>query len=303
MAQFIIGIIIVVLGVIFTTVGGFVVKDGWEKMYGKDTNKKSVDIQQTATGNDNTQAATTGDKSPIITDGDYVAGDKIDVSNINNNVTFRFNGPVENIYFVSDSEIRNLQTGAQSGAIATLQTSLFKEGYFKYLPNGLNRDKGGIETSTSRELKRFFNFTKSNFTKTITGKQFKEMNSLLNQILSEEPDFVYAWFYRGLFFSFASVNPEFKDKFSSIAESSFKKADDLFNILLEKHPNDPFLLLYKGMNLTLLNRAEESVSYLKKSLSLEPDIFQKKHVLGIIACWNHIAPNYLHEWQTAMEEY
>jgi hypothetical protein len=73
MAQFIIGIIIVVLGVILTTVGGYVAKDGWDKMYRKDT---SVDIQQNATGNDNTQAATAGDNSPIITRGDYVAGDK-----------------------------------------------------------------------------------------------------------------------------------------------------------------------------------------------------------------------------------
>ncbi len=233
-------------------------------------------------------------------EGDYVAGDKIDVSKVSNNFIFHFNAPVE----ISFHKNKDVQAGSQSGAIESLQIAPNREEYFKYLPNGLKRNNDGIEiTNTSIELKRFFNFTKSNFTKTITGKQFKEMNSLLKQILSEEPDFAYAWFYRGLIFSFASINPEFKDKFSSIAESSFKKADDLFNVLLEKHPNDPFLLLYKGMNLTLLNRAEESVSYLKKALSLEPDIFQKKHVLGIIACWNHIAPNYLQEWQTAMEDY
>lgn len=74
MAQFIIGVIIVVLGVILTTVGGYVAKEGWDKIYHKD---KSVGIQQNATGNDNTQAATTGDNSPIVTSGDYVAGDKI----------------------------------------------------------------------------------------------------------------------------------------------------------------------------------------------------------------------------------
>jgi hypothetical protein len=39
------------------------------------SNKKTADIQQTATGNDNTQAVTTGDNSPII-GGDYVAGNK-----------------------------------------------------------------------------------------------------------------------------------------------------------------------------------------------------------------------------------
>lgn len=72
MAQFIIGIIMVVIGF----VGAYVAKDGWEKMHRKDINKKSADIQQTAKGNDNTQAATTGDNSPIIFDGDYVAGNK-----------------------------------------------------------------------------------------------------------------------------------------------------------------------------------------------------------------------------------
>lgn len=51
MTQFIIGIIIVVLGVILTTVGGYLAKDGWDKMYRKDTNKKSVDIQQLSESN------------------------------------------------------------------------------------------------------------------------------------------------------------------------------------------------------------------------------------------------------------
>lgn len=51
MAQFIIGIIIVVLGVILTTVGGYFAKDGWDKMYRKDINKKSVAIQQLSESN------------------------------------------------------------------------------------------------------------------------------------------------------------------------------------------------------------------------------------------------------------
>jgi hypothetical protein len=63
MTQLIIGIIIIVLGVILTTVGGYVAKDGWDKMY----HKKSVDIQQNATGDDNTQAATVlGSNNTVI---------------------------------------------------------------------------------------------------------------------------------------------------------------------------------------------------------------------------------------------
>jgi hypothetical protein len=63
MTQLIIGIIIIVFGVILTTVGGYVAKDGWDKMY----HKKSAAIQQNATGNDNTQAATVlGSNNTVI---------------------------------------------------------------------------------------------------------------------------------------------------------------------------------------------------------------------------------------------
>ena len=61
--------------VVIGFVGAYVAKDGWEKMHCKDINKKSVDVQQTATGNGSTQAVTVGDDSPII-GGDYVAGNK-----------------------------------------------------------------------------------------------------------------------------------------------------------------------------------------------------------------------------------
>lgn len=268
MAQFIIGIIVVVFGVILMTVGGYVAKDGWDKMYHQDS------------------------------------GEDIVVTKVNDNRIFQFNAPIENVYFISGVDNKDIQAESQSVSLKSLQIALHRGKLFKYLPNGLMLDNDNIKmTNTSKELKRFFNFTKDNFTKTVTGKQFKEMNSLIKQILIKEPDFAYAWFYRGLFFSLASVNPEFKDKLSSIAKASFKKADDLFNFSLEKYPDDPFLLLYKGMNLTCLDKGEESISCLKKALNIEPDIFQKKNALGIIACWNHIAPNYLKEWQSAMEKY
>lgn len=255
----------------------------WEFVSGKRENRP--DVEQTMTNSPN---------------GIQVAGDNIDVAEVTNNYTFHFNAPTRISFYRSGDTISE----SQSHSFESLQITLHREKLFEYLPNGLKINNDIIEiTSTSRELKTFFNFTKSNFTKTITGKQFKEMNSLLNQILSREPDFAYVWFYKGLLFALASINPEFKDKFSSIAELSFKKANDLFNISLEKYPDDPFLLLYKGMNLTCLNRGEESVSCLKKALSLEPDIFQKKHALGIIVCWKHITPDYLKEWQIAMDKY
>ena len=47
MSQFTIGIIIVIFGVILTTIGGYVAKDGWDKIHHKDKNKKYVDVQQT----------------------------------------------------------------------------------------------------------------------------------------------------------------------------------------------------------------------------------------------------------------
>jgi sporulation protein YlmC with PRC-barrel domain len=42
MAQFLIGIIVVCLGVILTTVGGYMAKDGWEKMHRKQNEPNEV---------------------------------------------------------------------------------------------------------------------------------------------------------------------------------------------------------------------------------------------------------------------
>ena len=68
MAQFIIGIIIVVLGVIFTTVGGYVAQDGWKKMPHKKNESKSEIIQQDATGNDAVNNANTEDETAKATE-------------------------------------------------------------------------------------------------------------------------------------------------------------------------------------------------------------------------------------------
>ena len=76
MSQFTIGIIIVIFGVILTTIGGYVAKDGWDKIHQKNSCKKTVNTQQAAIGNDNTQVVTTGDKSPVIMSDEYVAGNK-----------------------------------------------------------------------------------------------------------------------------------------------------------------------------------------------------------------------------------
>jgi len=62
MSQFTIGIIIVIFGVILTTIGGYVAKDGWDKIHHKNSCKNLVDAQQASIGNDNTQVVTTGDK-------------------------------------------------------------------------------------------------------------------------------------------------------------------------------------------------------------------------------------------------
>ena len=76
MSQFTIGIIIVIFGVILTTIGGYVAKDGWDKIHHKNSCKNLVDAQQASIGNDNTQVVTTGDKSPVIFSDEYVAGNK-----------------------------------------------------------------------------------------------------------------------------------------------------------------------------------------------------------------------------------
>lgn len=83
LTQLIVGYFLTAICAIGTIYGGYLVYDGHVKRRkqkiineSRESNKEAGTIQQTATGNDNTQAATTGDNSPIIFDGDYVAGNK-----------------------------------------------------------------------------------------------------------------------------------------------------------------------------------------------------------------------------------
>ena len=82
LTQLIVGYFLTAICAIGTIYGGYLVYDGHVKRRkqkiineSRESNKEAGTIQQDATGNDNIQAATTGDNSPII-GGDYVAGNK-----------------------------------------------------------------------------------------------------------------------------------------------------------------------------------------------------------------------------------
>ena len=92
-------------------------------------------------------------------------------------------------------------------------------------------------------------------------------------------------------------------KFLEIAKSHFERADKLFDIFLIREPNNPYLLLYKGMNLTHLSKARESVLYLNESLRIKPDIFDRHELLGIICYWKHIDSGYAKVWKSAFDKY
>ena len=139
----------------------------------------------------------------------------------------------------------------------------------KYYPSGYKLE-GFITgpTEISKKLKAVFTFMKENFTKEITGKQFKEINRLLEGIIQTNQLLPYTWFYRGMLFSFIRADEELGNDFYRIGQICFLEADKRFDLLIDRYPENPFLLLYKGMTLTHLSRGEESVTYLRKALQM-----------------------------------
>lgn len=174
----------------------------------------------------------------------------------------------------------------------------------KYYPSGYKRE-GPIlgPTDISKKLKIVFKFINDNFSKKITGKQFKEMNKLLEEVIEANPLFPYAWFYRGMLFSFIEADKELENDSFRIGQMCFKEAHERFGLLLNKYPEEPFLVLYKGMTLTHLSKGGESILYLRKALQIDPEIFKKHKLLGIISFWEHIEQNLVDEWELAFNKY
>jgi len=106
-----------------------------------------------------------------------------------------------------------------------------------------------------------------------------------------------------MLFSFLKADKDLEDNFFRIGQKFFIEADKQFNLLLNEYPEDPFLLLYKGMTLTHLSKGEESITYLRKALQIDPEIFTKHKLLGVISIWKHIDPNFVDEWEVAFNKY
>lgn len=174
----------------------------------------------------------------------------------------------------------------------------------KYYPSGYKLE-GSIlgPTDISRKLKIVFRFMNDNFSEEITGKQFKEINKVLEEVTQVNPLLPYVWFYRGMLFSFVKADKELGDNFFRIGQKYFIEADKRFDLLLNKYPEDPFLLLYKGMTLTHLSNGKESIIYLRKALQIDPGIFKKHRLLGIISIWKHIDQSFVDEWEAAFVKY
>ena len=147
-----------------------------------------------------------------------------------------------------DSLIKELRTNQES----FLNREIVR--ISKHFPSGYKKESILIApTELSDRLKKVFALMKKDFTKNISGKEFKRIDSLLAQIQRDEPFFAYIWFYRGLMYSFVRSNETYGAKFLEIAKSYFERADKQFDIFLNREPNNPYLLLYKGMNLTVTN--------------------------------------------------
>lgn len=232
-----------------------------------------------------------GDKAPTL----KVTGNIID-SNI-----IQIVGDVNVVKEIIDSSVKDKIYSKIREEL--LQELKLKE-TLKYYPSGYTRD-GFITgpTEISYNLKKVFSFMYNSFGKTIKGKQFKENDAILKNIIRDEPYLAYAWHYLGLTYAFLSVNDEYRKKAEELSLLYFKKADSLFDALIARNPNDQYLILYKGMNLTYLSRGKKSVEYLEKALSIDEEIFSKHQLLGIITFWKHIDYSYLNLWEEAFKKY
>ncbi len=173
----------------------------------------------------------------------------------------------------------------------------------KYYPSGYKHEDIFLgPTDISKKLKIVFTFLHSNFSKRISGKQFKEINGVLDSVIQEEQLLPYTWFYKGMLFSYIK-DKELEDGFHKVGIKCFKEADKRFTLLLNKYPKNPFLLLYKGMTLTHLSKGKESIIYLQKSLQIDAEIFKKHKLLGVISFWKHIDQNFADEWEVAFNKY
>ena len=227
---------------------------------------------------------------------------KIEVTgNIINSNIIQIVGDENVIYVIIDSSLKDNYENKIKEEL--LQEFKLKE-TLKYYPSGYKLD-GFITgpTEISDSLQKVFSFMKNSFGKTIKGNQFKENDAILKNITRNEPYLAYAWHYLGITYAFLSVNDEYRKKAEELSLLYFEKADSLFDTLIAKKPNDQYLILYKGMNLTYLSKGKESVEYLEKALSIDEEIFSKHQFLGIITFWNHIDYFYLNLWEEAFKKY
>ncbi|MBI5099153.1 MAG: hypothetical protein HZB30_07920 [Nitrospirae bacterium] len=203
------------------------------------------------------------------------------------------------------SDDRQLESLKQD--LKTTKTLIFKkeiETVSSYFPSGYKKENFFIgPTELSEKLKKVFNFVKENFGKQIKGKQFNEIDSLITEIIKDEHLLPYSWFYRGAIYSFISVNNPNSEETKKFAISYLEQADNLFNFLLDKNPENSYLLLYKGMNLSFLNKGRESVLYLNEALRINPELFSKHYLLGFLSYRNDIESKYAEMWELALKKY
>lgn len=182
----------------------------------------------------------------------------------------------------------------------------------KYFPSGYKKEKymlNGKEYfnigpgELNAQLKVIFEFMNQNFGKSITGKQFKQIEKIAHEVVKSEPFFTYGWYYRGLMFAFVGGDKTLVKRFKKIANMHFTRANELFDLLLDKDPQNPYLLLYKGLNLTFLNNGRASVTYLDEALRIKPDIFSEHRRLGIISHYKHIGETFSEKWESALAKY
>ena len=166
MNQFFWGIILLIIGLICTTIGGYVAKDGWDKWRGAKSRKITGDIQQTATGNGNIQMATTGDNSPIIIDNrkevssqeiqaNTLCYNKLEESFFITKVELYSQNPIPNVYFAAYAKtiVEFVVKPQRAGISMTGHSGKRQDFWFTNIPNFGGKYLLVVKTRESEEIR------------------------------------------------------------------------------------------------------------------------------------------------------
>jgi len=65
-------------------------------------------------------------------------------------------------------------------------------------------------------------------------------------------------------------------------EGNIKEAEKIYKTILEKSPDNPYVLHYMGLIFSTQGKHELAIQYISRAISINPDILQPNYNLGLL---------------------